>query len=109
MIKIESNGSKWLGQKPDTIEELLKVLKKFPLDPVFERYGNFIYPLDGPEGYEKAEDRKAAKGQIYFSGNFAGLSHVFGIATDDPAIIATLTKAIRENQASEQYKAIKKA
>lgn len=42
MLKIISNGSKWAGEQPDSIEQLIKVLEQYPLDPTFEKYGNFI-------------------------------------------------------------------
>jgi hypothetical protein len=42
MLLIISNGSKWAGEKPDTIDDLLNVLNKYTLDPNFEKYGNFV-------------------------------------------------------------------
>ena len=108
MIKITCNGSKWAGQPPDTIETLLEVLATEPLRPEFEDYGNFISHLDDPEhGYEDEAKREAAKGQVRFWGNFAHLSHSFNIDTDEPELIATLTKAIRDNQATAAYRGAK--
>jgi len=89
---IISNGSKWFGEQPDTVEKLLAVLKENMLDPQFSEYGNFITP----EGY----------GTVRFFGNFHKLSHVFNIRTDDPKVIAKLTRAIRENLRREDYRAV---
>lgn len=42
MFRIECNGSKWAGEAPDELEKLLERLECEPLDPRFEKYGNFI-------------------------------------------------------------------
>ena len=70
---INSNGSKWAGQEPDTIETLLDVLAHHPLDNTFEPF---------------FEDGR-------FFGNFRNLSHVFSIDTDDADVIAQLNSAIK--------------
>ncbi len=88
MIQILSNGSTWAGEQPRSLEDLLKVLAVYALDPVFARYGNFI--VDEGEGW------------VSFFGNFTGVSHVFNIRTDEPEVIARLTRAIRENQARQE-------
>lgn len=85
---INSNGSKWAGQAPDTIDRLLKVLASHPLDRVFEMYGNFIYPVNE---------------MTRFWGNFLTMSHIFSIDTDEPDIIERLTAAIRKNQQRQDY------
>lgn len=86
---ITSNGSKWHGEAPDSIDKLLEVLKENTLDPRFSEYGNFIM----------------AEGQtVRFFGNFLNLSHVFNIRTDDPVVIAKLTRAIRENLRRDNYR-----
>ena len=87
---IISNGSHWMGEALDTIEELLVVLATEPLDHTFERYGNFILPpRDGHP--------------VRFWGNFARVSHVFSIYTDDQEVIERLTTAIRLNQDRDDY------
>ncbi len=63
-MHIESNGSKWAGQAPDTVEQLLDVLKRETLDPSFERFGRFFY--------ESSPNWTAF-------GNFLTVSHVFNI------------------------------
>ena len=91
MTTITSNGSKWYGEAPDSIDKLVEVLKGHTLDPRFTEYGsNFIV---------------ADVGSVRFFGNFHNLSHVFNIRTDDPAIIAKLTRAIRENLRRDDYRA----
>lgn len=91
---IHSNGSKWLGQDPDSIDTLLDLLAREPLDPTFEQYGNFMHP--GPDG------------MTTFFGNFNQWSHVFRIDTDDPAVITALRRAIRTNQRRPSYRAAKR-
>jgi hypothetical protein len=90
MTTITSNGSKWYGEAPDSIDKLLEVLKENTLDPRFIEYGNFII---------------ADVGSVRFFGNFRDLSHVFNIRTDDPAIIAKLSRAIHENLRRDDYRA----
>ena len=85
---INSNGSKWAGQAPDTVADLLKVLSSHPLDRTFEEYGNFII---------------ADKDMWHFFGNFLTVSHVFSIDTDDRETIDSLTVAIRCNQTRRDY------
>lgn len=103
--RITSNGSKWAGQSPDSIEVLLEVLTREPLDPTFEEYGNFISEnpcravpgklygewVDGPLLFPGRQVTR-------FFGNFHKLSHVFNIDTDEPDVIEPLTVAIRANQ-----------
>ena len=89
MIEIIANGSHFTGEKPDTLDELCEVLASEPLDRDFEAFGNFVlsdaYPV------------------IRFWGNFANVSHVFSIDTDDGVTINRLTKAIRANQKRPDY------
>lgn len=86
---IHSLGSKWYGEEADPIETLFKVLAEHPLSRVFEAYGNFIGPRED--------------GHTGFWGNFHELSCVFNIVTDDPDLVARLTKAIRDNQRRADY------
>lgn len=89
MLEVISNGSKWAGEKPDTIEDLLNVLDKYVLDPTFESYGNFIIKSNN---------------SVKFFGNFLTLSHVFNIVTDELEIINKLSHAINQNQERSEYK-----
>lgn len=92
---INSNGSHWAGESPDGLEELYKVLQAEPLDPDFEKYGNFVYR--NPAG-------SLPRPALRFWGNFFTVSHVFSIDTNDASVIATLIALIRNNQASVAYK-----
>jgi hypothetical protein len=88
MLNIISNGSKWGGELPDSIEALFDRLKTNTLDPTFEAYGNFV---------------ETDKGVTGFFGNFYDYSHVFQIETTDKALIKRLTDAIRANQQTKGY------
>ena len=115
MLKIQSNGSKWAGDAPDSIETLLEVLSREPLDPRFEKYGNFFADVELRIGIHVGRGKYVDGDLIYpeypnarrFFGNFANLSHVFTIDTDEPEVISKLVAAIRANQARPDYKAIK--
>ena len=96
MIRITSNGSTWAGEAPDSLETLLAVLTREPLDPRFEEYGNFAIDLS-------LEQRDQPPGTIRFWGNFYALSHVFSIDTDEQPIIDQLMAAIRANQQTQAY------
>jgi hypothetical protein len=80
--EIRSNGSKTLGETPDSIETLLHVLARHPLNRTFERV--FI--------------RDLGNGGWRFHGNFQTIAHVFDIRTDDPETVRRLTKAIHANR-----------
>jgi hypothetical protein len=77
---IHANGSKWAGQAPDTIEELIEVMRTEPLDPRFKPYAD-----------------NEGQGVVRFLGNFLRVSHVFNITTDDPEVCARLYRAIDDN------------
>ena len=87
--EIISNGSKTLGQAPDSINQLLGVLTSETLNPMFEEYGNFAYIHEN---------------KTTFFGNLHSVSHGFNIRSTDKKIIAKLTKAIRANQKTDAYK-----
>ena len=91
---INSNGSKWAGQAPDSIEKLLDVLAFDVLDRRFENE-------DGGDVF--ISKRCEVTEIVHFRGNFFRLSHVFGIDTDEPDVIDSLTAAIRANQQRADY------
>lgn len=101
---INSNGSKWAGEELDTIEDLLKVLSKYTLDPKFEQYGCFIQ--DSGTAYCTDEQNERWTGYTIFGGNFFDLSHVFSIQSNDPVIVGALTAAITANRETEHYRKI---
>jgi hypothetical protein len=89
-MDIISNGSKCAGELPDTIEELHRVLKVEPLDPIFENYGNFVL--------------KNSPTEARVWGNFYELSHVFDIRGTRAELSETI-RLIRANQRTKKYKA----
>ena len=90
MTTIIDNGSHWAGEEPETLDDLCAVLASEPLDRTFENFGNFILEDGTPV--------------IRFWGNFAHVSHVFSIDSDEPAVIQRLTLLIRENQRRPDYR-----
>ena len=98
--QILSNGSKWLGEDVDTVDDLVAVLKTEKLDSRFfskEFYSHHnkwltCCPITKVGGVYK------------FHGNFERLSHVFRMITTDPAVIAKLRNAILENTGWLEYK-----
>jgi hypothetical protein len=88
-LTVLSNGSKFAGQGPDSVETLLSLLGREPLDPKFANYGNFVLQ-DGAEW------------QVW--GNFLNLSHIFDIRGSH-AELRLLIEAIRANQQTPAYRA----
>ena len=97
------NPEKPWGFVEDTKENILKDLAEYTLDPVFEEYGNFVYIPT----WEDEEASEKYKGLTAISGNFLTYSHAFRLLTDDTELIEELTKAIRKNQETEEYKQAK--
>lgn len=90
------------GAPEDGVEYVLWRMKEHVLHPAFEGYGNFLYrprPIAGAPEWPP--------GVMRFSGNFVTYSHSFCVETDDPALIARIAEAVRENQARPEYAAAK--
>jgi hypothetical protein len=104
MLKIISNGSKWYGEKPDSIEILKEVLKTQTLDPTFENFGNFIN--NNPRWTNK-EAQELYKGCSTIFGNFKTYSHVFNIITNDRELITELQELINKNKNTLVYQEYK--
>ena len=68
-MKIISNGSKWAGEQPDSVEILLDVLKSHKLREHFARIEN--------DAYFKRQVNLPTEFRV--SGNFEDISHVFDI------------------------------
>ena len=81
------------------VGDLIKALREYTLDPTFERFWNFIIDL----GQEDPARPSYRPGWTHVWGNFADVSLVFSIDTNDPAVIGELTAAIRANQATPAY------
>ena len=123
-IFINNNGSKWAGESPDDVADLLAVLEQHTLDATFENCGNFITQnpcmgvinplfnyqegrnepqwIDGPRLFDVVCITQ-------FGGNFLTLSHCFSIYTNDLETISKLTKAIQDNQQRPDYLSQKQA
>ncbi len=98
--EIQSNGSKWYGQEPDTIDELLEVLKT---ETIEDRFFSKTYYSHHDKWLTRCPISK--EGDIYhFFGNFEQLSHVFNIRTNDPVIIDKLKNAIMNNEGYKKHK-----
>ena len=104
MLIINSNGSKWCGQPPDTIDELKDALKNYTLDPAFEQYGNFV---NRAPKWDKPELNERFKGCTTIFGNFLTYSHVFSIITNDEHLINEIEGLVAENKERPEYRAAK--
>lgn len=104
VTEILSNGSKWYGQKPDTIEDFLHNLKQYPLDPIFESYGDFV-TLYNPIKW--TESNRKYKGFYVIFGNFLHGAGVFRIMTNDETLIKTVTELVTANKLMDEYQQAK--
>lgn len=100
MIQVNHIGT-W---KPDCeasqetmIEKLFEMMERYTLDPVFERYGDFI-----EENPILIGTRKAADYTTLF-GNFFDYSFVFAIDTTDAGLIERFKRAVERNKRTEAY------
>ena len=107
--EIVSNGSKWNGQEPDSIEKLIEVLKTHKLDSDMFMYKFKVRRENSePKKYTQCFITKE-KGMYLFFGNFETLSHVFRIFTNDLTVISQLKTAIMLNEGwSEGVKNLKR-
>lgn len=87
--RVDSNGSRWGGQPPLHLDDLLSRLRSEPLD---RRMSPFVHAF-GTWGTE-------------FFGNFAFYSHGFMVITDDPVVDDVLRRAIRSNVHTAAYRAL---
>lgn len=101
---IHSNGSKWAGEAPDSIEKLIDVLGKNTIE---ERFFKSFYrnEKEGRRWYQCSPiDDNINKTKKIFFGNFEEVSHVFRIETNDEEIINILSDAIKANKGWNLYK-----
>ena len=93
---------------PGTVESLIETLAQDALDPSFEDYGNFVQgPLRATDFLGPKDPPVEMLGKTMFFGDFYELAAVFRLYTDEPDLIARLTKAIQDNQATPAYQAAK--
>lgn len=72
---IHSNGSKWAGETPDSIEKLIEVLGAYDLNlRDFSRNGFLSFINDNGYGNRDYEEH-----EVNLFGNFNKISHVFNI------------------------------
>ena len=83
------------------IDDFIFKLENYVLDPVFEKYGNFIY--ENPKFPRNRKLTEKYKGWYCLSGNFFDYSNAFSIFTDDVELACRLRKLIRKNQKSKAY------
>jgi len=96
MLRVRDIGSHMLGEKSYNLSELFAMLTKYPLNPLFEDYGNFCYKLC-------PEDAKQLGCLYHFFGNFYEHSFGFDICADTKADTVKLERAIRRNQKTPEY------
>jgi hypothetical protein len=97
---IHSNGSKWAGEQPDSIDILIERLSIYTIEDRFfckfkERYNStqkhVICPISKVDG------------NYMFFGNFEEISGVFRIETNCPDTIKKLRVAIMNNAGWKMY------
>lgn len=98
---IRSNGSKWSGEEPDSIDALIELLGREALDRRFE--SDLGAGADAFISVCQPDEKWDAPGTACFSGNFFNLSHVFDIRTTDPVLIERFTAAINANVIRPDY------
>jgi hypothetical protein len=90
-MNIISNGSKWDGESPDSVETLISVLETETLDPGFEIFGKFVsWTGTG----------------LRALGNFLTVSHVFNIEGSLEEMLP-LARAIKAASRRPEYLAAK--
>ncbi len=81
---IVSNGSKFAGEEPDSIDTLKGVLKNHRLE--WSRFNNkFIHKTKNKDEWQ-------------ILGNFINISHVFNIETNDRVLVGELRRLINANK-----------
>ena len=102
MLEIIANGSNTYPYQKSTLSDLYRLLETYTLDPVFERYGEFVNRtpcwIDG-------ETARKYSGASVIAGNFLSYSHAFYLITDQEELIRSLERLIEKNRASPQYQA----
>ena len=107
-IFIQTNGSRWRGEDPGDVAELLDVLGKYKLrDDGFAYYEpDPCRGVENPDWYFGSDAEKwidgprmyAEDGVFRFHGNFDELSHAFCIDTNHKPTIDALVSAIENNR-----------
>ena len=102
MLEIIANGSNTYPYQKSTLSDLYRLLETYTLDPVFERYGEFVNRtpcwIDG-------ETARKYSGASVIAGNVLSYRHAFYLITDQEELIRSLERLIEKNRASPQYQA----
>jgi len=101
LVLVFQNGSRFAGEPPASLAELLALLDAEPLRADQAEFG-FI--IADPLGLD--EKPLFPHDFVSFRGNFERLSHGFNVATNDPAVIAQLTAEINRNLKSDAFRAL---
>lgn len=84
MLEIIANGSNTYPYQKSTLSDLYRLLETYTLDPVFERYGEFVNRtpcwIDG-------ETARKYSGASVIAGNFLSYSHAFYLITDQEELM----------------------
>ncbi|PRX91947.1 hypothetical protein [Allonocardiopsis opalescens] len=83
--RLPSSAPSWMEQVAPT---------DLTIEPRFVHYGTLRFVADQ---------------QVRYHGNFCGLSHVWGFATDNATLIARMDTALRAQLASSEYAAVYEA
>jgi len=101
---IHSNGSKWAGEKPDTIDFLINErLNKYTIEERFFQTWKDKTDIKNIKLLNFCPISNIEPNEVKFFGNFEEYSHVFRITTNDPKIIKKLTEAIKKNKGWLKY------
>lgn len=99
-----SNGSKWAGESPDSIPQLIIRLKEFTIQEIFfEKMQIGKNPETDEPIYGNINPISISGNTHRFHGNFEEVSAVFNIYTTDSELILTLSRAIKENRGWKLY------
>jgi hypothetical protein len=88
VIKILHNGSKFGGEPPATIDELIEVMHRERLER-FSRMSS-VNP-------NECKTYEVPRESMRFFGNFENVSHAFDVFTDEPATIERLVNAFQSS------------
>ena len=97
---IHSNGSKWAGESPDSINTLIERLSKYTIEDRF--FCKFKERFNSKKKHVLCPISKV-DGRYIFFGNFVEISGVFRIETNCPETITKLRNAIINNAGWKMY------
>lgn len=90
----------------ENIDDFIKKLENYILDPVFEQYGNFL--IKAPKFSKSKELTEKYKNSWHLFGNFYDYSNAFSIFIDENETVEKLKACINQNKKTEKYISAKK-